>query len=37
MSEKTFRDLEHQGWLTKAAAYRDIFGRITGQARRLTE
>lgn len=32
MSEKTFRDLEHEGWLTKASAYRDIFGRITEQA-----
>ena len=28
MGEKTFRDLEHQGWLEKADAYRDIFGRI---------
>lgn len=32
MSEKTFRDLEHQGWLEKADAYRDIFGKITDQA-----
>ena len=32
MGEKTFRDLEHQGWLEKADAYRDIFGRITEQA-----
>jgi SAM-dependent methyltransferase len=32
MSEKTFRDLEHQGWLAKASAYRDSFGRITQQA-----
>jgi SAM-dependent methyltransferase len=32
MSEKTFRDLEHQGWLTKADAYREIFGKITEQA-----
>ena len=32
MAEKTFRDLEHQGWLEKADAYRDIFGRITEQA-----
>ena len=30
--EHTFRDLEHQGWLTKAAAYRDSFGKITEQA-----
>lgn len=32
MSEHTFRELEHQGWLTKAAAYRDSFGKITEQA-----
>ena len=32
MSEKTFKDLEHQGWLTKASVYRDSFGRITAQA-----
>jgi ubiquinone/menaquinone biosynthesis C-methylase UbiE len=32
MGEKTFRDLEHQGWLEKADAYRDIFGKITEQA-----
>ncbi|HEY8143330.1 MAG TPA: methyltransferase domain-containing protein [Kofleriaceae bacterium] len=32
MGEKTFRDLEHEGWLTKADAYRDIFGTITAQA-----
>ena len=32
MGEKTFRDLEHQGWLEKADAYRDIFGKITQQA-----
>jgi SAM-dependent methyltransferase len=32
MGEKTFRDLEHQGWLEKADAYREIFGRITEQA-----
>jgi len=32
MGEKTFRALEHQGWLEKADAYRDIFGRITVQA-----
>lgn len=32
MGEKTFKDLEHQGWLAKASAYRDIFGRITEQA-----
>lgn len=32
MSEQTFRALEHQGWLSKAAAYRDSFGKITEQA-----
>lgn len=32
MGEKTFRDLEHQGWLEKADAYRNIFGKITEQA-----
>ncbi|MEO8159217.1 MAG: methyltransferase domain-containing protein [Betaproteobacteria bacterium] len=32
MSNKTFRELEHQGWLAKAAVYRDIFGKITEQA-----
>lgn len=32
MVEHTFRELEHQGWLTKAAAYRDSFGTITEQA-----
>jgi SAM-dependent methyltransferase len=29
---KTFKDLEHEGWLSKADAYRDIFGTITAQA-----
>jgi SAM-dependent methyltransferase len=32
MAEKTFRDLEHQGWLSKADAYRELFGTITAQA-----
>jgi SAM-dependent methyltransferase len=32
MSETTFRELEHTGWLTKASAYDDIFGKITRQA-----
>ena len=32
MSEKTFTDLEHQGWLAKAGAYRGIFGKLTEQA-----
>ena len=32
MSEQTFRALEHQGWVSKAAAYRDSFGKITEQA-----
>lgn len=32
MGERTFKDLEHQGWLEKADAYRDIFGKITEQA-----
>ncbi len=32
MAEKTFRDLEHQGWLERASDYRDIFGKITEQA-----
>lgn len=32
MDEKTFRDLEHQGWLEKAEAYRDMWGTITEQA-----
>lgn len=32
MSTQTFRELEHQGWLAKAAAYRDSFGKITEQA-----
>jgi SAM-dependent methyltransferase len=32
MSEKTFRELEHHGWVQKAAVYRDVFGRITEQA-----
>ena len=32
MSEKTFRELEHQGWVKKAAVYRDVFGKITEQA-----
>jgi ubiquinone/menaquinone biosynthesis C-methylase UbiE len=29
MSEQTFRELEHQGWVSKAAVYRDSFGKIT--------
>jgi ubiquinone/menaquinone biosynthesis C-methylase UbiE len=32
MGEKTFKDLEHQGWQAKASAYRDIFGKISEQA-----
>lgn len=32
MGEKTFRDLEHQGWVEKADGYRDLWGRITEQA-----
>ena len=32
MTAKTFRDLEHQGWVARAAAYGDIFAKITGQA-----
>lgn len=32
MGERTFGDLEHQGWLEKAEAYRNLFGRITEQA-----
>lgn len=28
----TFRELEHQGWLKRADAYRGIFGKITVQA-----
>ncbi len=32
MTEKTFRDLEHQGWLEKAGAYRDMLGKLTEQA-----
>jgi ubiquinone/menaquinone biosynthesis C-methylase UbiE len=32
MSEQTFRELEHQGWVTKAAVYRESFGKITEQA-----
>lgn len=32
MSTQTFRELEHQGWLAKAAAYRDSFAKITEQA-----
>lgn len=32
MSDRTFKELEHQGWLDKAGAYRDIIGKITGQA-----
>ena len=32
MSETTFRELEHQGWVKKAVVYRDVFGKITEQA-----
>ena len=32
MGAHTFRDLEHQGWLERADAYRGIFGQITSQA-----
>jgi ubiquinone/menaquinone biosynthesis C-methylase UbiE len=32
MAEQTFRELEHQGWVAKAAAYRNSFGKITEQA-----
>jgi ubiquinone/menaquinone biosynthesis C-methylase UbiE len=32
MAEQTFRELEHQGWVTKAAVYRNSFGKITEQA-----
>lgn len=32
MTTKTFRDLEHEGWLSRAAFYRDLFNKITEQA-----
>jgi len=32
MSDPTFKDLEHAGWLKKAAAYDDWFAKITRQA-----
>jgi SAM-dependent methyltransferase len=32
MTDKTFRDLEHEGWVDRAAVYRDVFGKITSQA-----
>jgi SAM-dependent methyltransferase len=32
MNETTFRALEHAGWVQRAPAYRDLFGRITEQA-----
>ena len=32
MSDETFRELEHAGWVAKADAYDDIFAKITRQA-----
>jgi SAM-dependent methyltransferase len=32
MGTKSFRDLEHEGWVERAGWYHDLFGRVTSQA-----
>jgi hypothetical protein len=32
MSQPTFKELEHAGWLSRAAAYDDYFAPVTRQA-----
>ena len=32
MSQPTFKELEHVGWLSRAAAYDDYFAPVTRQA-----
>jgi SAM-dependent methyltransferase len=32
VTAKTFRDLEHEGWVARAVSYGDVFTKITGQA-----